>query len=177
MKNWNWNRIIYVSLSILNIIIGLSISILKIADLNIAQIITIFITYIATFSVITMVVGLILNDVFSRDINGIPISWSFISINFKRIFYDRLGYFWIYLNSNDNEVTVYEQRWYCLVKVCTVNYFGDIDDTKENIRKELDSKFKYRLNKLEDIKKFDQWDGSLTKSSMREERFKKILNE
>jgi len=96
------------------------------------------------------------------------------TMKFKRIYYSELGYF--YILKIDDEVKIFEQNYLYMEKIASVHYYGDIEDLKESIKRELESHYKEYIERKEKSDKLKNWSGNNKIKSERDDRINKILN-
>lgn len=96
------------------------------------------------------------------------------TMKFKRIYYSELGYF--YILKIDDEVKIFEQNYIYMERIGTVHYYGDIEDLKASIKRELESHYKEYIERKEKSDKLKNWSGNLDIQSERDDRINKILN-
>ena len=91
-------------------------------------------------SLIVTLIGAITNliDVenFSNPSDFITPPFGLFTLGFKKIYYSDLGYFWCC--KRGNYVTIYEQKLLCVIRICKVDYYGDIESLRNRIKGEIE---------------------------------------
>jgi hypothetical protein len=108
---------------------------------------------------------LMLSDSIDQPIDIITPNLGFLTFKFKRIYYSELGYFWT-LKIKD-KIYVYEQSYFYLKRLFFVNIDDDINVIANDIKKELDYRFKHEVErkKLDDV--YKNWNGFVDTQSER----------
>jgi hypothetical protein len=134
-------------------------------------------SFIATFVLSTLILalaqmffGLFLRIDQPTDI--ITPNVGFLTFKFKRIYYSELGYFWT-LKIKD-KIYVYKQSYFYLKRLFFVNIDDDINVIANDIKKELDYRFKHEVErkKLDDV--YKDWNGFVDTQSERDGKLNDI---
>jgi hypothetical protein len=96
-----------------------------------------------------------------------------LTINFKRVYYSELGYF--YIKIKNDEVEIYEQNILYIRNIFDVTYNGDIDKLKSDIEKRLNNYYRDRMEKNKKKEAIKNWTGNIDIKSERDDKLNKLL--
>ena len=127
-------------------------------------------------TLISTVIGVISNLINSNNISSpsdlITPPFGLLTLGFKKIYYSDLGYFWCY--KRGNSVTIYEQKLLCVIRICKVDYYGDIESLRNRIKGEIESIYEVKLREKHNSNNFKNWDGYIDKKSERDDKLEKL---
>jgi len=159
-------RIVYLTLSVLSIIIPFALGFKYGFTITIILTIPIYIL----IQLLYVIVELFIKDYVSIHI--FP-TFGIISLFMKRIYYSEIGNFYCFLIQD--EVHIYEQTPFMLKKVCSVRYYNDIEELNNRIKKEIESSYKEVIYEKRRLENFKKWDGYIDIESKREDKIKNII--
>jgi hypothetical protein len=91
----------------------------------------------------------------------------------KKIYYSEIGYF--YIKFKDDKVYLFKQNSFKSKFLFSVNYTGDNEILRKNIKFQLDNYYKEDINAKNIKKNFKIWNGYIDKQSERDDKLNKIL--
>lgn len=91
----------------------------------------------------------------------------------KRIYYADLGYFYI---SGNERITVRKFEYFYTRALFSVQYDGDVEKLRLDIKSKLDLIYAEELEKKRKVRKLKDWNGYLDKQSERDDKLNQILN-
>ncbi len=96
-----------------------------------------------------------------------------LTLKFKPIYYQDLGYFYCY--KSGNELIIYKQGIIGMIALFIVTYDGDIESVRSRIKRNLQEIYANEILEMEKKSKFTKWDGCLDQQSERDKKLNKIL--
>jgi hypothetical protein len=96
-----------------------------------------------------------------------------LTLKFKPIYYQDLGYFYCY--KSGNELIIYKQGMLGMIALFIVTYDGDIESVRSRIKRNLQEIYANEILEMEKKKKFTNWDGCVDQQSERDKKLNKIL--
>jgi hypothetical protein len=173
----DFKRIVFNSLGILSLLMVL---ILPYSLVGKANVVSLFLEPILGI-LIYVLLNMVSAPIFAKLLNvSFPDLDEFILFLFspffffhKRIYYADLGYFYI---SGSETITVRKIEYLYTRTLFEVNYNGDVEKLRLDIKSKLDSIYAEELDKKRKVKKLKDWNGYLDKQSERDDKLKQILN-
>ena len=108
------------------------------------------------------------------DVDGLCLFMiGFLLFGQKRIYYSDLGYFYM---SGRSKLSIWKQGFFSSEKLFSVNYHGDIEDTRNQIKSELEKIYHRELEQNRKRKLLKDWNGYIDLKSERDDKLNKILN-
>lgn len=105
---------------------------------------------------------------------------SIITIGYKRMYCDGVGYLWTRLTPDAKRIEIYSQGWLFLKIITYVDIDKDIERALEEVKEDVKRIFKQKIeehNRREKIKSdYKKWDGILDLHIRREKDINKLLN-
>jgi hypothetical protein len=96
-----------------------------------------------------------------------------ITLNRKQIYFSELGYF--YIKQDNNIVKVYKQTAFVSKYLFDVNYNGNLEPLKNNIKSSLKQLYSDELKKKTLENNLKNWDGYIDTQSKRDDKLNQLL--